>query len=230
MKNVSGKTKLLLIPMLMATFIFSSCKKDKPNLDFQTEYFGLEEGRFVEYDVTYMFHDSLLGKHDTIHYQLRTLVEDTVIDNVGRVARKFYRYQRKDASKPWLVKDLWTAIIEGDRAELVEENQRLIKLVFIPTEDKEWNINAFNNLGDMSAHYSGLNKAQTINGMDFASTVTVEQEDYKTLIDTRRKYEVYAKGVGMVYKYYKNLNFKFGSTKPIKGEEYYYSVINYGVQ
>lgn len=219
----------------LAVFLFlgvvlAACKKDSVNLDLQHEYFGLKENTFVEYKMTYMFHDSLLGKHDTINYFLKTVVADTVLDNLGRVAQKFYRYQRKDISKPWVLKDLWSAIIVDNRAELVEENQRTIKLVFIPTEDKVWDMNAFNGLGVKEVSYSGIGESRSYNGLNFGETVTVEQEDFTTLIDRKRAYEVYAKGVGMVYKVQRDLKYKFGSTKPIKGEEYFYEVINYGVQ
>lgn len=215
---------------LFLGIVLFSCKKDPVNLDLQHEYFGLKENAFVEYKVTYMFHDSLLGKHDTINYFIKTVVADTVLDNLGRVAQKFYRYQRKNISKPWVLKDLWSAIIVDNRAELVEENQRVIKLVFIPTEDKVWDMNAFNGLGVKEVSYSGIGESRSYSGLNFGETVTVEQEDYTTLIDRKRAFEVYAKGVGMVYKVQRDLKYKFGSTKPIKGEEYFYEVINFGVQ
>lgn len=230
MKRNLNSTARLLVLTLMGFTIFAGCKKDTYEYDQQTSYFGLEKGTFVEYDVTYMFHDSLLGKHDTIQYQVRTEVGDTFIDNSGREAREFKRFMRLDETDPWEEKDLWIAIIDGGRAELVEENQRMVKLVFRPTEDKEWDINAFNNLGEMMAHYSGIGEAREINGLAFPATVTVEQEDYTTLIDKRRKYEVYANGVGMIQKYYRDLEYKFGSPAPIKGEEYFYNVIDYGIQ
>ena len=63
-----------------------------------------------------------------------------------------------------------------------------------------------------------------------AAILTVEEENYKTLLETRRKFEIYAKNIGMISKTYKNLQFKFGSSKPIKGEEYYFNVTNYGVE
>jgi len=221
---------IVAFSLLSVVLFFASCKKDEVNLDLQHDYFGLKEKAFVEYKVTYMFHDSLLGKHDTINYFIKTVVADTVLDNLGRVAQKFYRYQRKDNSKPWVVKDLWSAIIADTRAELVEENQRVVKLVFIPTEDKVWDMNAFNGLGKQEVTYSGIGEPRSYNGLNFGETVTVEQEDFTTLIDRRRAYEVYAKGVGMVYKVQRDLKYKFGSPKPIKGEEYFYEVVNFGVQ
>ena len=212
------------------TSIFGCKKQDDSTIDKKTEYFGLEKGNFVEYEVTYMFHDSLLQKHDTIIYQLKTLIGDTILDNVGRVAREFHRFQRKNSSLPWEETDIWTAIIVDNRAELVEENQRKVKLIFMPTLEKVWDINAFNNIGTVDAFYSSIDESKTINNLTFENTLTVEEENYKTLLETRRKFEIYAKNIGMISKTYKNLQFKFGSSKPIKGEEYYFNVTNYGVE
>jgi hypothetical protein len=211
------------------TAIFS-CKKQDESIDKKTEYFGLEKGNFVEYEVTYMFHDSLLQKHDTIIYQLKTLIGDTILDNVGRIASEFHRFQRKNSTLPWEETDIWTAIIVDNRAELIEENQRKVKLIFTPTLEKVWDINAFNNIGTVDAFYSSIDESKNINNLTFENTLTVEEENYKTLLETKRKFEVYAKNIGMISKTYKNLQFKFGSSKPIKGEEYYFNVTNYGVE
>jgi hypothetical protein len=140
--------------VLMFIVLAPSCKKKKvEKFDFQTEYFGLDKGRFIEYDITYIFHDSLLKKHDTVYYQIKTWIGDTIIDNSGRVGREFHRFKRADSNKFWKPTDIWMAIIDGNRAELVEENQRKIKMVFAPTEDKTWDINSFNNTGKMMAKY-----------------------------------------------------------------------------
>jgi hypothetical protein len=215
---------------LVSGMCFISCKKNTVEIDFETEYFGLSKGNFAEYDVTHIFHDSLLQKHDTTHYQLKTLIGDDYIDNIGRTARKFHRFIRKNSNLPWQEIDIWTAIIIDNRAELVEENQRLIKLVFKPTFDKTWDINSFNNLGQKTALYSSIGEPKTINGMLFDETVTVEEDNYTTLIEKRLKYEVYAKNIGLVSKYWKDLKFNFGSTIPLKGEEEYYEIVAYGIQ
>lgn len=223
-------SKQIAFISLSVLFLFACKKKEVVFVDLETTYFAWEKGRFVEYDVTYMFHDSLLMKHDTIHYQIKTLVGDTIIDNSGRVANEFIRYQRTDSTQEWQLIDVWTGIIADGRAELVEENQRVIKMVFKPTADKIWDMNIYNNSGTKLVNYIDIAVNKTINGLFFGPTVTVEQEKYKTLIDDRYRCEVYAKNVGVVYKEIKNLLFKFGSSKPIKGEEYYYRVSNYGKQ
>lgn len=225
--------KFRLYNLFFCLSIFAAifgCKKQDESIDKKTEYFGLEKGKFIEYEVTYMFHDSLLQKHDTIIYQLKTLIGDTIIDNVGRIAREFHRFQRKNSTLPWEETDIWTAIIVDNRAELVEENQRKVKLIFMPTLEKVWDINAFNNIGTVDAFYSSIDESKTINNLTFENTLTVEEENNKTLLETQRKFEIYAKNIGMISKTYKDLQFKFGSSKPIKGEEYYFNVTNYGVE
>ena len=100
----------------------------------------------------------------------------------------------------------------------------------MPTLEKVWDINAFNNSGKVEGFYSEIDEMKSINNLTFENTLTVEEEDFKTLIETKRKFEVYAKNVGLIYKVYKDLDFKFSSTKPILGEEFYFTVTNYGVE
>src|SRR5690606_7865171 len=142
---------------------------------------------------------------DTLHYQLKTVVGEVVTDNEGREAHKFMRYKRDTVSDPWQLSDVWMTIIADHRAELVEENQRIIKLVFAPTKDKLWNANAYNVYDDLECYYDEIHKEYTLNGHVMDSTVTVEQDDELNLIEYRRKYEVYAKEIGLVKKHFRDL-------------------------
>jgi hypothetical protein len=44
----------------------------------------------------------------------------------------------------------------------------------------------------------------------------VEQEDFSSYIDSRRKYEVYARGVGMVHKYFRDFIINNGNPNNLK--------------
>lgn len=218
---------LLGIPLVL----MNACKKEDTSVDFHEDYFGLEEGRFVEYDVVEIHHDANLGVHETTYYRLKTVVGSEVTDNEGRLARQFYRYVYDTIYKEYKAKDVWTAIIDQARGELVEENRRKIKLVFAPSDLKEWNTNAFNDLAETSAYYSQIHKSFSTNGFDFDSTVTVEEDSTANLVEYRRKYEVYAKGIGMVKKHYQDLRIKnFDINEPDTGEEYFFTLVNYGKQ
>lgn len=212
--------------------ILASCKKESNAPDFHKDYFPLEKGHFVIYDVVEINHDvDNAVQHDTMMYQLKTVIGDTVLDNLGRVARKFFRYKRLDANGVWELSDVWTAIVDGTLAELTEENQRIIKLVFPPSENKEWNPNSYTTLPALEAHYVSIHASKTINALVFDSTLTVELEDYFSMVDYRRKFEVYAKGVGLIKKVYKDLIIAgFDKTNVQKGKELELTCVDFGTE
>lgn len=219
--------------LLVLVANLSACKKDtSETIDFNYTYFDLTPKRYITYNVTEITHDvSLAVKHDTLIYQLKTIIGDTVIDNQGRIARKYVRYKRTNATLPWQLKDVWTAIITDNRAELIEENQRVIKLVFPTTTEKKWNINGFNNATQLEAYYAELHQKKIIGANTFDSTLVVEQQNFFSLVDDRRKYEVYAKGIGLVKKFFKDNTIKNFDTKQVqKGKELYYECTSYGFE
>lgn len=210
-----------------------SCKKQAPPPNFHYSYFDLTPGRYIDYDVMEIAHDvTQFIKHDTTVYQLRTLIGDTVIDNEGRIARKFLRFKRTNASESWVQTDIWTTIISGNRAELVEENQRIIKLVFAPTITKEWNINVFNMFPEKNVYYDAIHDSKTIGSLTFDSTLVVEIEvNDPNFIEYKRQFEVYAKGVGLVRKFHKDISIvNFDTLNVTKGTETFYTCIGFGVQ
>jgi hypothetical protein len=223
--------KILYFSLLIG-LIFVSCKKNEDEVDFHLAYYPMENGRFVEYDVVEIYHDENSGIHDTSNYRLKTVIGDTIIDNTGRVARKIYRYIFNEQTNKYEVKDLWTGLIDQYRFELVEENQRLIKLVFSPTLSKEWDMNAFNSFEPIYAYYDNIHKPLSYGNLDFDSTITVVEEIIDAnLIEYRRKIEVYAKNVGLVSKYYKDLTIKdFDTLKVQRGNELFYTVVGFGVE
>jgi len=65
----------------------------------------------------------------------------------------------------------------------------------------------------------------------FDSTVIVNQGSDRNLIRFYKKQEVYAKGIGMVYKYYKDLNISnFDTLQISSGKELILKPLQYGIQ
>jgi hypothetical protein len=218
---------------LLAVFLFSCRKKtDTAPIDFQYDYFPINTGHYIEYKVLEIHHDTLAAvKHDTSRYQLRIVFGDTILDLENEIAQRYSRYVRNNSSQNWQFKDLWTTKISNNRAELVEENNRRIKLVFKPSLDKQWNSNAFNTDNPQTFSYSSIDNPLDFNGFYFDKTLTVLEADFTSLIDYQKAYSVYAKGVGLIKKYYKWLEINdFDSTKINSGTEIYYDMINYGQQ
>lgn len=216
--------KLALLILTLSALL--ACKQDKQSVQFGYGYFGLEEGSYVEYDVMEIFHDNI---SDTARFILKTVIGEEVEDNQGRMANKVFRYKYHPITGELLDARVWTAIIDGGRGEQTEENQRVIRLVFAVTNDKEWDINAYNTLDKQEAYYFDLNKEKTFNGFTFDSTVVVEYEDFFSLVDYVRKYDTYANHVGLVKRFYKDLTINNFDTLDIsKGTEVHYSLRGYG--
>lgn len=220
------------ITVILVVFL-QSCKKDQViaiPIPLNQHFFGISAGRFIIYDVIEINHDAnAVIKHDTIYYQLKTFIGDTVVDNEGRIARKFYRSKRPDIFSAWVITDLWTTIIHNNKAELVEENQRKVKLIFPISSSKIWNTNQFNAYENEEAYYDFLFQGKTINSLYFDSTIRVEQANERNLIAYKRKYEEYASNVGMIRKVYKDLSIVNFDTLNVKfGNEIFMDVIDYG--
>lgn len=224
--------RLLVTLISSSLLLVLSCKKDVNTFDLHYDYFDLRQGRYITYDVVEIRHDDgAINDHDTMIYQLKTLIGDTVIDNEGRIARKFLRYKRNNATEDWILSDIWTTIIVDRRAELVEENQRMVKMVFAPSISKVWDLNAYNPQNELECYYRDIHEEAIINGLSFDSTLVVEQEDFPSFVDYRRKYEVYANGIGLVYKYYKDLKIQnFDTLDVTSGDELFYKVTGYGFE
>ena len=111
-----------------------------------------------------------------------------------------------------------------------EENERKVKLVLPPNNFTIWDANAYNMLGELDCYYRNIHQDTTINGIALDSTLIVEQDEFTSLIDTVRMYEVYKKHVGLVYKHYKDNHYQFGSSEVVEGTESYYQFVSSGYE
>jgi hypothetical protein len=140
-------------------------------------------------------------------------------------------YKRNNSSESWVISDAWTTLIDGNRAELVEENERIIKMMFPLSLDTKWNANVFNSGITLDCIYNNIHQSMQLNGLQFDSTSTIDQENERNLIEYRRKYETYANHVGLILKYHKDLKISNFDTLNIQsGHEYKYTCIDFGIE
>lgn len=218
------------LSLIIALIVLFSCKKDTTKVNLHFDYFGVQKGRYIIYDAREITHLSN-STSDTIDYQLKTVIGDTVIDNSGRTGHKYYRYKRANSSQNWSLSDVWFIILTDNRGELVEENERIIKLVFAPTSNKTWNGNAFNTNEEMEYSYEDIHTSMNINGIQLDSTLKVVQEDVFNLIQWKKKSEIYAKNIGLVKKHFQHLNISnFNITNISTGKELFLEMIQYGYE
>lgn len=224
-----------LLLALGSILLLNGCKKNNSDPDFHYDYFALEEGRYVIYDVMNIVHDDgAVIQHDTSIYQLKTIWKGEYIDNQGRTAREFWRYIRDSDSASWMLQDVWTGIIDGVRAELIEENQRVIKLIFAPTLQKLWDANAFNQQSELECFYRDIHSDTTFNGVSFDPTVTVEIKTQNSLIDSVHFYEIYSENIGLIYNHKKDIHFQYDALSQSwflnEGTELYYEYVSSGIE
>ena len=206
--------------------------KETGSVDFGFDYFPIQEGAFVEYEVLEIYHDvNVSPQHDTTRYRLKTKVGEEFADNTGRPVRKFFQLRYDLQTGDLIGQRVWTIVVDGGRGEVVEENQRKVKMVFSVKNAVEWNVNAFNPFSRQDVYYSNVGESQSINSFTFDETAKVNYEDFSSLVDHRKKYEVYARGVGLVERRFKDLTIQnFDTTAIQKGTEVHYELINYGIE
>ena len=100
-------------------------------------------------------------------------------------------------------------------------------MVFAITLDKVWDVNAFNPEGEQEVFYDEIHKAYG----NIDSTVIVEYEDFFSLVDYRRKYEVYGNHIGLIHRSFKDLRIQnFDTLDVTSGTEQHYTLIGSGIE
>ncbi len=213
-------------------FTSSSKKQPAPALisSFHYGYYPIKKGSFWIYQVTEIIHDENAAiPHDTLSYQLKTEIGDTLIDNEGRIVNRFNRYTRSSSFSSWVISDVWTTVVSENRAELVEENIRRVVLRFPVKTATIWDPNQFNFLPPLQAYYEYIHKPFSLGTIQSDSTVHVISAKELTLVSYKNQYEVYAKQIGLVKKYYKDLQISnFDTLNISQGKELYFSLLEYG--
>lgn len=207
-----------------------SCKKDKVEaIDLGYNYVPLIEGKTLIYQVRDIFHDvALVPANDTNFYQIKTVVGESFIDEIGDTTFKMRRFIRADETVAWAVKDVWEVKNTGVRIEIVEENKRIIDFVFAPSLTKAWNANIMNDGPERDSKFTAVHRAFSTDLFSFDSTCTVSHQDFTSFVDHNIEYDIFAKNVGKVHSVHKELTIDNFDTLDIKkGFEIEYRLIDH---
>ncbi|CAN5355918.1 hypothetical protein BH09BAC5_BH09BAC5_12770 [soil metagenome] len=196
----------ILFVLLSAFFLFHACKKDEKVPDAGYSYFPDNIGHWCIYEVDSTVYDDF--NHDTVyyHYQIKEVIESYFTDNSGRKAMRVERYKRNYVDSipyenlPWNLSRVWTFTKTNSTAEKVEENERFVRLTFVPRFGKKWDGNEFNTIGNWNYEYESVDVPFSVNAMSFDSTCTIKQKDETNLLNRRYYIERYARNVGMIEK------------------------------
>ncbi len=208
-KNTSKKMLLstrIFFVLTAAFFLISSCKKDQAIPDTGYSYFPDNIGHWCIYEIDSTIYDDFNNDTTYTRCQVKEVLESYFTDNSGRRAIRVERYYRPYidtvpyANLPWTLSRVWAFVRTPSAAEKVEEDQRFIRLAFVPRKDKKWNGNAYNTIGEWSYKYKSVDEPYTINSMTFDSTLNVLQKVDTNLLNYRIYNERYARHIGMIEK------------------------------
>jgi hypothetical protein len=204
-------------------FLLSACTKQTENYTSATisDYFPMQVGRTFLYrldsTIPAAFGSSLIVKY----YQAKDSIESTFADNQGRTSYRIFRYTRDTlATKPWQFAATYYATNTGKSLEYVDNNLRFIKLSLPIKEEFSWPAHTYidtrsqnttvSYLDSWNYQYQNVDEGYSVLNKTYDTTITILQKD-ETLPEGQfnptfprqdRNYgvEVYAKGVGLIYK------------------------------
>lgn len=204
--------------------LFNSCKKqDNFTSAPLSDYFPLQVGKYITYDLDSTVFLSF-GKRDTvISYQVQDKIDAQITDNNGKTVYRVIRYIRKDETRQWNVNNTFMVVPEENTIDFIENNLRFQKLKLPIKEGFSWKGNsylaifpyplyefasAFTENWDYT--YDSINVPLTLGLLTIDSTIKVAQIDESLGQDpldpstsyAERTYaiEKYGKGIGLIYK------------------------------
>lgn len=229
----------ILFLLALAPLSFHACTRETLEPSAYTEeltYFPLRTGDWIRYQVDSIVHaenDASPCQDSLVAYRFEVLekVGQSFIDGEGELAYRIERFRRQDSLQEWVIDGVWVAKRTDYSAQRVENNQRFVKMSFPFDRRSTWNGNAYNSLAPESYRYEDIGSGYSYGGFGFPATVRVLQNDFQTSIGAIVKWEIYAKDVGMVEKYWKDVKLLYGcGNVPVidEGLEYTMKLLDYG--
>lgn len=204
-----------IIVLFISTLLLTQCTEVvKPaEEEIGRDYFPLAIGNFWIYDVTETTFNNKpkTSAGDSVNYQVRERIAETYTDQSGQLTYKIIRSRRTLPSAEWGQDSLVIIHKLQNSVQISHNNIKTINLIFPVTEGKTWNGNAFNNRGTAEFIYNEVGNPFTIRDTVYDKTVRVIQAYDKNIINFEDQQEVYAYGVGLIYKRVIDYNYCDGS-------------------
>ncbi len=213
----------LLIPVLLAIFLAGCNKNEYTNWDYCYRYFPDKEGYWVIYQVDSTVWNKLQDTIVYYNYQVKESICTSYTDLTGVEWQTVLHDVRCDSSEEWKASAIAAQKITRGTAEKIENNLRFIKLSFPFRKFMYWPGNSYihfddvyncNYLGDWLYQYKELFATKEVNGNKFDSVIVVQQVADSGLICKNLGIEMYAPGIGLIYKHTERLTTQNTSNEP----------------
>ncbi len=213
--------KPLTILLYLAIFltIGSGCNKTEDGVPAanMAEYYPLKVGKYITYRLDSTVYISLNTVKVVRSYIVQDKIDAIVKDNLGNDAYRIRRMMRSNTDTTvWSDNATFLVIPSLQKTEFIENNLRFIKLINPVRDFTTWQGNSQINALDeflrfyenWEYFYEKTGEPYRVNNLSFPETVTVNQVDEvdgtpgdkRYFYEITRSSEVYAKGVGLIYK------------------------------
>jgi len=184
----------------LIAFLFSCTETEKPKSDFGLDYQPLEVGLFWEYEVAETI---VFGENDeeSNTFFLKDKVDYTFFNVENELVYVVVREKSTDRTN-WSAVGSYTLQYRNFALVRTFENKKTVNLVFPPELDKAWDSQIFNS-GDPDEYEISFLGKMDVGDQSFSKSLKVLQEEEDDEITFRdNRYEVFAKGIGLVEQYY----------------------------
>ena len=213
------RTALPLTSLLLLALLMASCQKTEQLATANiTDYQPLQVGKYVTYRLDSTVYTTLSSTREIHSYIIQDIVDAEVTDNLGRPAYRIRRMMRSNVdTTKWTDNTSYIIVPLQRSVEVIDNNLRFIKLQAPMREAFTWKGNNYiNSYSDASLQYldawdyeyTNVEQPFSMGTQNWEQTVTVNQRDEvlgtpdnrQFYWEINRSVEVYAKGIGLVYK------------------------------
>lgn len=189
-----------LYAFLAVLFIFHQCQPSaNEHLTPGYEYFPLETGRYIIYDVQELKYNFNVAPVQRT-YQLKEVVGKLYSDVTGQPTYRLMRYRRPSEREQWQADSVWSVHIVNNEVIRTENGLDFVKLLFPVNSLLSWNGNQHNASEPDDYIMRNVGQSYYVLGKEFGETVTVVAQDDSTLTAQDKRLEVYARRIGLIYK------------------------------
>lgn len=176
------------------------CKRQQAEMvSFGYRYLPLNIGASIDYAVDSTVYNDFTQSDTTYTFTIRETVADTFTDATGRLNYRIERLKRLTDTGSFQIQKSIAVVVEGSRAERLEDNQRTVILSFPIEQGKTWDGNAFSDQGMVRFEIESAHKSESIGTLSFDSVTTViHYNDTSNFIEKRFRKEQFARDVGLV--------------------------------
>jgi len=164
-------------------------------------------------------------KVDSTTFELLEVVKDTFTNLSGEVVYRIERFARPTRADAWGFDTLAISAVElGTLLELhpnfhqvmpqtvrewrifpqrivaVENNIPIIKLIFPIVNNATWDANSFNSIAPNLYRITRAGLPYLLDTVSYPVTVTVWQQEQKSLINKDTRFEIYAQDIGLIHR------------------------------